>query len=456
MSEVAKEDKSYSTEDNLPSKDINFGSSRIVFSHQASAGDKSIDLNNLVTPPDMAANGFLNANPAAIAAAHLSVLRNNLTLLSTRGILTPLLDYTVSDAGTINFLPSSVLGVDGALEGEIFTGFITEVKANAIAVADAKEYDITADDSNFTPGDTVINVGASYRVNENAAHQTGEIRVYKNGKRIYRNVGNAAPGTPGVDGNYHEVDSGNGMGTTIELNVPAQAGDMFGFDFGLKISSGDIQVFEEIERLQGIVLKLAKDAAVDFGTELSDYLTATPSETEKRAFGDLVLKMLSAEIPAARVYQHTYWANSMAAGMLQFSTGNVRFDPTQIFNRDIGIGGSADLMSWADTPNGTEFTFLKHCKVDISIAFPIDDNSSISRINGEISTGGVFSTLWKGDTPRDEQSGGISFQYTFQPGWKFRFNLPIGQIFSTGDTGYMSMFSEEIQPKTTLKQILGL
>ena len=291
MSQVAKEDKSFSVEDNLPSKEINFGSSRVLFAHQASAGDKSIDLTNLVTPSDMGSNGFVQALSTEISAAHLSVLRNNLDLRSTRGPLIPFLDYVVTDAGTLNFLPTSVLGVEGALEGEIFVGVIDTKKANSLVVGDVKEYDVTIDDTNFTPGDTILNLGVKYKVNENSLNQTGEFRAYKNGQRVYRNVGNALA-SPLADGNYHEVDAGTGEGTTVELNIPAEAGDIFGFDFGLKISKGDVAIFEALERLQGSFLKLATDAAPGLGNPLSDYFTANPSEIERRAFGDKVLDLI--------------------------------------------------------------------------------------------------------------------------------------------------------------------
>ena len=321
MSQVAKEDKSYSVEDLVPSKEINFGSSKVLFAHQASLGDKSIDLSNLVTPPDMGSNGFVQALSTEISAAHLSVLRNNLDLRSTRGPLIPFLDYVVTDSGTINFLPTSVLGSEGALEGEIFVGVIDTKKANSLVVGDVKEYDVTIDDTDFTPGDTVLNLGVKYKVNENSLNQTGEFRAYKNGQRIYRNKGNAAA-SPFADGNFHEVDAGTGEGTTIELNVPAQAGDIFGFDFGLKISKGDVAIFEALERLQGSVLKLATDAAPALGNPLSDYFTANPSEIERRAFGDFVLSLVNrvAFLESKRPHK---WQQKFLPADISVNTSNI-------------------------------------------------------------------------------------------------------------------------------------
>lgn len=347
MSQVAKEDKSYSVEDLVPSKEINFGSSKVLFAHQASQGDKSIDLTNLVTPPDMGANGFVQAISSEISAAHLSVLRNNLDLRSTRGPLIPFLDYVVTDAGTINFLPTSVLGVDGALEGEIFVGVIDTKKANSLVVGDVKEYDVTIDDTNFTPGDTVLNLGVKYKVNENSLNQTGEFRAYKNGKRIYRNKGNAAA-DPLADGNFHEVDAGTGEGTTIELNVPAQAGDIFGFDFGLKISKGDVAIFEALERLQGSFLKLATDAAPALGNPLSNYFTANPSEIERRAFGDILLKLLN--LP--------YYYEEVAI-LKDVRTGNDGSSPTgAYFNRRLNVlsGDSSFVTFPVDGTSGIDGT----------------------------------------------------------------------------------------------------
>ena len=47
---TGQEDKSYSVDELKESKDINFGATRVVFAHEASEGDKGIDLSNLVTP----------------------------------------------------------------------------------------------------------------------------------------------------------------------------------------------------------------------------------------------------------------------------------------------------------------------------------------------------------------------------------------------------------------------
>lgn len=456
MGQEGVEDKSLVIEEIVDDKGGNFYPKNIRFAHSATAGQKTIDLNSLVTPPSMLANGFVQPSPVDIAGANLSIVPDNLQLKSSRGSLIRQEDYEITAAGTINFLNTSPLGVLGAEEGEIFEGILKTVTANAQNITDAKTFDTTADDTNFTPGDTLINVGVAYKVNDNPFHQTGEVRAYKNGKRIYRNVNNAAA-SPTADGNFHEVDSGNGYGTMIELNVPAQAGDIFGFDFGLKVSPGDLQVFGQIERLQGAFLKLAKDAAVDFGTNLSDYIVADPTEIERRAFGDLVLSMLNAPIPAPKRMQNLYWADS-ANTMLQFSTGNVRFNTANIFSINTDLDGFEDgLITFADDANGTIFTATEDLFMDVSFTFPIDDNSSTARMNIVKSfNGGVFQTVWAGHSVQDERAGSTSVFLGMKAGDRIRFSLPLGQVFSTVTPGYLSILAQTANNTTTLKSILGI
>lgn len=288
---TGKEDKSFVADDIQESKNIVVGARQVMFSHEASQGDKEIDLNNLNTPADMASNGFMNPSSAEIASTHLSIFRKNLELVSTRGPLTQFLDYIITDSGNILFL--GTLAQTGALEGEIFTGLIKAVDAGGTVVADARSFDVTIScPEDVAVGTTILNIGTEFQVNANPLHQTGNIKPAKNGKRIYRNKDNAVA-SPTADGNFHEIDSGSGFGTQIELNAPLADGDIIGVDFGLSIASGDMQIFGSLEQLQGSILKLAQDAANDIhgDNDTTRYLAANPSALERRAFGDKVLNL---------------------------------------------------------------------------------------------------------------------------------------------------------------------
>jgi hypothetical protein len=88
---------------------------------------------------------------------------------------------------------------------------------------------------------------------------------------------------------YAEVDAGSGYGTTISFYAaPVSLPYQVAVDFGV-MSITDNDAIGAIENLAGAIKKIAVDLADVAGTSESDYYSASPSEIERRTFGDKVL-----------------------------------------------------------------------------------------------------------------------------------------------------------------------
>lgn len=260
----------------------------LIFKHAASAGDILIDTTALVTPSDAASRGFTQPNLAEVSELQLLVNKKNLKIHSSRGVWLQLYeDFIVTGQHTIQ-LVGNIADLGGALEGEVFTVYATPVQANSILTTDAKKM---YQEYTLAEGQAVLNLGREFAVGTNPLSQIGSIRVFRNGVGPQlRNVGNAAA-NPLADGNYEEVDAGNGTGTTIEFNTPATGqDDTVVVEFGLEYS-GDLSIIGDMQSLYGAFKKLIEDAAPAFGWTESRYLTFNPSEIERRGFGDAVIDL---------------------------------------------------------------------------------------------------------------------------------------------------------------------
>lgn len=291
MSLIAKEDISISRKDVKESRNSSLNTTKtLIFKHEASAGDMLIDTTALVTPADALANGFVQPSLAEVASVNLLVNKNNVKIHSSRGVWLQMHDdYKIVGASKIQFIGNLEL-LGGALEGEVFTIYAAPIQATSILTTDHKKQ---YEEYVLAEGETVLNLGREYEVNRNPLRQIGAIRIFRNaqGPQL-RNVGNAAA-APLADGNFHENDAGNGIGTSIEFNVaPSGQDDVIVVEFGLEYA-GDFSLVGDIESLYGAILKLAEDTK-DLGPFLiSRYITANPSQVERRAFGDQVLELQS-------------------------------------------------------------------------------------------------------------------------------------------------------------------
>ena len=275
MSSIAKSGISLSKKDLTKCRIPVVAARNVTFYHDANSGELSIDLLALSLPSEMPTN--VQATVAEISGAQLAINKKNLTLQSSaNGVLQQGLHYVVTSSTTIQLI--GLYTVAGAEIDEIFTGTINSAPISDLVVASAKSVDKTY---TLAVGSTVLNLGREYKVGSNPFESIGSIKVFVNGVLALR----------GSD--YAEVDSGNGYGTTIQFyTAPVSIPHQVAVDFGV-MSITDNNAIGAIENLGGAIKKIADDLAVVAGTAATDYYTASPSEVERRTFGDSVLSLNS-------------------------------------------------------------------------------------------------------------------------------------------------------------------
>lgn len=288
MSGIGKNDISLEKSDLRTDSSPKLSSKSFMFATEASGGELTIDLNNLVTPSEYAANGFVNPTIAEISQMNLTVFKKRLRLLSSlNGELIQFDTFKVIGPAKIQL--TGDYEPEGLDAGEIIVGYVEQIQTLTLPDSRLKRQTYL-----MTDGQTVINLGLNYEVGQGLeeGHNIGAIRVTRAGKTIYRNTGNVAA-SPSADGGYHEAS-----GSTIELNVPALAGEIIDVELGCVSPSGDAEFFGALENLSGAVLALSEDVAnVAHGdSDVTRYLDANPSELDRRSFGDKLLKVLEVEI----------------------------------------------------------------------------------------------------------------------------------------------------------------
>ena len=271
MSSIAKANISLSKKDLTKSRIPLVSSRNIAFYHKATVGSLSIDLLALSMPSEMPT--MVQATADEISGARLLINKKNLSLVSSaNGPLIQGMDYVVTSSTTIQLI--GLYEASGAESGEIFVGTINSAPVSDIVVASARSVDKTY---TLAVGQTTLNLGREYEVGMNPNDDIGSIKVFVNGVLAHR------------DSDYAEVDSGSGYGTTISFfAAPVSIPYQVAVDFGV-MSISDNDAIGTMESLSGAVIKIAADLADVAGTNITDYLTANPSEVERRAFGDMVL-----------------------------------------------------------------------------------------------------------------------------------------------------------------------
>lgn len=274
MSSIAKANISLSKKDLIKSRIPPVASRNVIFYHKATLGDLSINLLAL-SMPSAEMPTATQATNSEISGAQLVINKKNLDLTSSsKGKLIQDLDYIVIDSYTISLI-GPYAGI-GAEVDEIFVGTINSAPVSDLVVASAKSVDKTYE---LAIGSTILNLGREYKVGENPSEDVGSIKVFVNGILALR----------GID--YNEVDSGNGYGSTVQFLVaPVGTSHQVAVDFGV-MSITDNNAIGAIENLAGSIKKIADDLAVVAGTAANDYYSASPSEVERRTFGDTVLSL---------------------------------------------------------------------------------------------------------------------------------------------------------------------
>lgn len=295
---TGKEDISFTREDFAGEGSTQLGVAGLTFATEAVGGEGSIDLTNLTPPSSMVANGFSNPSSAQISAASILFFRKNLRLYSSiRGRLHDYDGYVVTSSTRISFIGFTLS------PGEIIKGEVYDSPRTGTVLSDMRYYRVTYE---LPVGQTVVPLGVTFKVNQNSTMQGSNIRVFRNGKRMIRNESNAVA-SPTANGNYQEIDSGNGYGTSIQMNT-APSGpttDVIDVDIGLYSSDGSAEIFSSLERLAGIVNVLATDLSQATGNPVTNYLTASLSEIDRATYAAAVLSN-TARIVETEAIRNTY------------------------------------------------------------------------------------------------------------------------------------------------------
>lgn len=283
---ISKEDNSLVKVDDQKNRFNPIAPKRITFAHQIvqsqiGSSVAVINLQALNTPSEMSALGFTQATQAEINGARLGLTKKNLRLSSSlKGSLIPNKHFIVVDNYTINLIGDMAT----ALEiGEIIFGEIDSQQGDLIPASVKSRVKTLS----VPVGQRTANLGLEYNVGSNSTERVGDIQVkVRNGSVLYRNSGNSSTI---LDGDYYEVDSGNGVGTTIMLNSPPSYYPLeLVVDYGVNTITNNDSL-GTLQSMMGSVIKIARDLSIVMGGSQNDYLTANPSDIERRTFGDMVL-----------------------------------------------------------------------------------------------------------------------------------------------------------------------
>jgi hypothetical protein len=319
MSSIAKANISLSKKDLIKSRIPPVASRNVIFYHKATLGDLSINLLAL-SMPSAEMPTATQATNSEISGAQLIINKKNLDLTSSsKGKLIQDLDYIVIDSYTISLI-GSYTGI-GAEVDEIFVGIINSAPISDLVVASAKSVDKTYE---LAIGSTILNLGREYKVGENPSEDVGSIKVFVNGILALR----------GID--YNEVDSGNGYGTTIQFAVaPVGTSHQVVVDFGV-MSITDNNAIGAIENLAGSIKKIADDLAVVAGTAANDYYSASPSEVERRTFGDMVLNLDYKYDTSLKLSEYTKTKWQKKTNIVQYLSNQVDIPSLRFSNLTLG------------------------------------------------------------------------------------------------------------------------
>lgn len=259
------------------------GIRKLVFAHQAVAGETGFNLLSLTTPTSMTANGFAQPSAAQLASAHIFNNRSNLQIVSTArpAQLLDYISYTVNSANQITFLPS--FGV--AQAGEIFVCTLTNLLTTGTVIVDSTPIALTG---TLAAGATDFVVGTPFETNKNSNYQIGAIKVEIDGVPVLRNVGNATAAA-GADGDFQEVDNGSGLSNVIRFNVadPVNARTITVVSMGLNAFRPDNSVVSAWETIAGQMDKVVQVLAATSGQSTS-YFQNNPNAIDQRQFGTTV------------------------------------------------------------------------------------------------------------------------------------------------------------------------
>jgi hypothetical protein len=188
------------------------------------------------------------------------------------------LSYDVASNSQINFTGFT------AEEGEIFIGYLDYKPVSSQLIVDGKAISVTGE---LAVGVTDFSVGTPFEVAKYPSAQVGAVMVFRNGVLQARNSDNSSTT---LDGNYYEIDSGDGLGSVIRFNTaPAiQADGIVVVSNGLLIERPTGSIMAEVESLAGQIDAMIPALAAATGLAESAF-QAAPNNVDLRTFGNQVI-----------------------------------------------------------------------------------------------------------------------------------------------------------------------
>lgn len=260
---------------------------KTTFAHKAVAGETGFNLASLTTPSELTSNGFSQPSVGELQNAQLLFYRNNLKLVSSaRGVLMDFVSYNIVSSTQINWVGFT------AEADEIFVVEIDHNARTGMRVVDAAPLVATG---TMAAGVQDFSVGMPFQINKYQNMQVGAVTVSVDGVQQYRNSGNATA-SPGADGNYQEVDAGNGYGTIIRFNTTeVYSRNIAVVSTGLLVEKPNEAQLAELERVQGQIDKIIPTVAELAGVPETDF-QAAPNQIQLKQFGDRVLDLEGWEV----------------------------------------------------------------------------------------------------------------------------------------------------------------
>lgn len=341
MSNIGKEGISLVKKDN-PGRLNPIVPKRIVFVHEIQSNQVGlsvvpINLLTLSTPADMLANGFAQPSLGELNGSMIGSSKKNLRLSSSlKGPLIQDRHYKVVDNFTLNLIGDMAAAVEA---GEVLVGEIDSQVGDLVPTSVRNRVKTVT----VPIGQRTVNLANEFAVNAYPNERVGSVVLTtRNGSILYRNTGNSQTN---LDGDYYEVDSGNGYGTTVVLNsAPISVAYEIFADFG-PYSVTNTDSIGLIQNLSGSIIKIARDLSQLVGGSQTDYTTANPSDIERRTFGDYVLSLLSRVTALEAKPSNVSGAYNTTADVLNFPNTSGSFvvkytskerDPYNLYNSTTG------------------------------------------------------------------------------------------------------------------------
>lgn len=280
---------SFRKQNSLSKNNTAIGFKKLHFKHQATFGDTGINLSSIVLPTG---SSYVNPSSAELLNAGIFNYKKNITITSTfRGILMEEISYEVVSSSRIDFVGFT------AEDNEVFNVTVDYVAFSGREILEGSPLNVSGD---LAVGVTDFNVGKLFEIGKYPDNQMGAVLVFRNGLIQTRNSGNSSTV---LDGNYYEVDNGSGSGQIIRFNnAPSGQSDaIIVVGNGMFVYSFDNSALQTIENLSSKI-----DSIIPTVAELADVPESSfggVSNSDLKSFGDLVINILSAQVPIKTTWE---------------------------------------------------------------------------------------------------------------------------------------------------------